>query len=868
MPAMMAYWDTDEICRFANTVYLEWFGKSQSDMIDKMSMKELMGPLYDKNLPFIREAFKGNKQSFDIDITTPNGEVRHSHATYTPDILNGVVLGFIAHVADITDRKKLEVSNAKTEKLLRDLLEFAPDAIVIVDSTGTIQLVNQQAKNLFGYSRLEMLGKEIEFLIPGSYRAKHKTHIEGYFDSATIRPMGKNLKLFGKRKNGENFRVEVSLSPTQSEDGILVMAAIRDITERIRMETELEESYKRNSIFIEQSPNAIAMFDKEMRYMAASQKWIEDYDLKGNEIIGQSQYEIFPEITDEWKKIYQACLKGAIDQCDEAPFDRADGTRQWITWDVRPWYVSKGEIGGLLIYTADITHLKEKEQEKQRIEKILDETNEVARIGTWEVDIEKEKITWSRITREIHEVAEDFEPNMTTGLSFYKEGKNRDRISKAVSEAINKGISYDIEVELITGKGKEIWARAIGQSEFINGKCKRLYGIFQDISAIKNSEESLNQANEELNAIFNSGPIAIIGTDKNGIITHFNRGAEEMLQYTAEEMIGKNTPEIFHFKEEVVRRGEELSTQRGRQISGFDTFVENAKQGHHESLEWTYIKKDGSKLTVLLIVTALHDQNKEIVGFLGMATDVSERVEGERRLKEAKKDLEVLTERLTTQNTQLANFAHITSHNLRSPVSNLNSLLHFYNTSESREDKDMIFDKFETVIHHLSATLNTLVDTLKIRNEGAKKIEIVKFNEVLEKTEEIIVAQVMESGAQITADFSKVEEIEYNRDYLESIFLNLLTNAIKYRSPEVAPIIKIKTKLINNRIVMTISDNGLGIDLTRHGQKLFGLHKTFHRHAESKGIGLYLTKNHIEAMGGTITAESEVGKGTKFIINF
>jgi len=237
-------------------------------------------------------------------------------------------------------------------------------------------------------------------------------------------------------------------------------------------------------------------------------------------------------------------------------------------------------------------------------------------------------------------------------------------------------------------------------------------------------------------------------------------------------------------------------------------------------------------------------------------------------MMEAKNNLEILTDRLTSQNTQLANFAHITSHNLRAPVSNLNSLLHIYKTSESDDDRSMIFNKFEKVIHHLSSTLNSLVEALKIKEETDQMLVSVHFENVLAKTTEILTAQITETGAKIISDFSEAPSITYNETYLESIFLNLLSNAIKYKDPNRAPIIEIKTRKNNGRVSFSIQDNGLGIDLVKHGHKLFGLNKTFHRHAEAKGVGLYITKTQVESMGGAISAESEPDKGTTFTIIF
>ncbi len=641
-----------------------------------------------------------------------------------------------------------------------------------------------------------------------------------------------------------------------------------DITANVEFQNKIKESNERNMIFIEQAPGAIAMFDSNMCYMAASKQWIKDYKLTGLDLIGKSHYEIFPEIGDDWKKIHQDCLNGEINQCDESIFEREDGSTQWITWDVRPWYLYENKIGGIIMYTADITHIKQKDLEKRKTEEILDKTNEVARIGTWEVNLKSNTIHWSRITKEIHEVPQDYQPELTTAINFFKPGESRDQIQKAVGEAIENGIPYDLEVELTTLKGNNIWARAIGQAEFEKGKCSRLYGVFQDITKIKHTEKTLSRANEELKAIFNNESISIIVTDPNGTITHFNTGAERMLHYSAEEMIEIKNPIILHLENEVNQQGIQLSEKLGREIKGFEVLAEIAKNGNQKSEEWTYVRKDGSILHVLLTITALKSDDGEILGFLETGIDVTEKLENQHNLLIAKENLEILAEKLSGQNKQLANFAHITSHNLRSPVGNLNTLLSLYNDSDDEEEKTLLFEKFGIVIGHLTSTLNSLIEALLIKEKSITNLENIEFESVFKKIKEIVTAQIMETKTEIKADFSLAPNLLYNNEYLESILLNLLTNAIKYRSPERTAKIEIKTYLEEEKTVLTFSDNGLGINLNRHKDKLFGLHKTFHRNSDAKGVGLYLTKTQIESMGGTISAESEVDKGTTFKIVF
>ncbi|MEP5544736.1 sensor histidine kinase, partial [Maribacter dokdonensis] len=227
------------------------------------------------------------------------------------------------------------------------------------------------------------------------------------------------------------------------------------------------------------------------------------------------------------------------------------------------------------------------------------------------------------------------------------------------------------------------------------------------------------------------------------------------------------------------------------------------------------------------------------------------------------------TQKLKLQNQQLADFTHITSHNLRAPVANLNSLLEIYSYAENDEERTDIFNKFSSVIDHLSSTLNTLIEALKAKvGDANENIEKVYFKDVFKDTSQILSGAILKSNAVIDTDFSHLTHISYNKIYMESIFLNLIGNAIKYSAEDRAPHIEIKTEVKNEINIITFKDNGLGIDLKKHGSKLFGLNKVFHRHPDAKGVGLYLTKTQIEAMGGTISATSEVNVGTTFTVKF
>jgi light-regulated signal transduction histidine kinase (bacteriophytochrome) len=286
-----------------------------------------------------------------------------------------------------------------------------------------------------------------------------------------------------------------------------------------------------------------------------------------------------------------------------------------------------------------------------------------------------------------------------------------------------------------------------------------------------------------------------------------------------------------------------------------------------EGRELYGMDKKGNEIPVQISLSPLKTEDGILVS--SAIRDITAQKLAEGKIIQAKEDLEVFAKKLISKNSQLADFTHITSHNLRAPVSNLNSLLGFYKMSESEEERVDLFQKFETVINHLTTTLDTLVEALKIKSESTEDVlEDIELYSVLHKTKEILSAEIMRTGAVIVSDFSKMPKVKYNRIYLESIFLNLLSNALKYRSEDRVPKISISSGIENGKGYLRFTDNGQGINLNRHGKKLFGLNKVFHRHPDAKGIGLFLTKMQVEALGGSITAESEVNVGTTFIINF
>jgi len=256
----------------------------------------------------------------------------------------------------------------------------------------------------------------------------------------------------------------------------------------------------------------------------------------------------------------------------------------------------------------------------------------------------------------------------------------------------------------------------------------------------------------------------------------------------------------------------------------------------------------------------IFDGDKNVTGIATVSTDITE-------LKKEKADQELLATFLQVQNKQLINFSHILSHNLRSPVINLKTIIQFYNETNDPIKKVAFFKKITSLVENLSITFEEMMEIMKIREDISKERQLLSFEEVFNKTKAILNGQIEEAEGTITHSFS-VSTIHYPKVYLDSIFLNLMSNGIKYRSPQRKAHLHFITRLENNTVILEVIDNGLGLDMGKYGTLLFNLNKTFHNNRDARGVGLYITKTQVEAMGGTIKAESAVDVGTTFKITF
>ena len=468
-------------------------------------------------------------------------------------------------------------------------------------------------------------------------------------------------------------------------------------------------------------------------------------------------------------------------------------------------------------------------------------------IGSWELDVNTNTLKWSSFTKKIHEVAPDYVPEISKAIFFYKEGSHRDRITLLTTAALETGKHFDDEFIIITAKGNEKWVRAIGHPKWEDGKCTGVRGIFQDITEKTLETKKTVIKEKQFRSLFDYSltGMALISLEGNWL--KVNHGICKLLGYTEDEFLNTNFKEHTHLEDQKLGQ-KELKLMLSDRLDNYQ-------------IEKRYLHKNGSSVDCILSLTIVRDSDRKAKHFIANINDISEIKKGKNKIT----DLLTVSSR---QNERLLNFAHIVSHNLRSHGGNLDMLLKLKKEEYPEASTNEYFPLIEQAVDNLNETIQNLNDVAIYNSLDSKKLEplnILQFtNNALNTINGIVIAN------QVDLDISIAENITITAipAYLDSIIINLLSNAIKYKRPDVNPKIKIEATQTETHVIYSITDNGLGIDLEKHSDKLFGMYNVFHKHKEARGLGLFIVKNQIEALGGKIDVESTVGKGTKFIISF
>lgn len=402
---------------------------------------------------------------------------------------------------------------------------------------------------------------------------------------------------------------------------------------------------------------------------------------------------------------------------------------------------------------------------------------------------------------------------------------------------VKEGAPFIIpQVRLLRSNGDSFMAEAHVSVVYLEGKIHHQIHA-QDITESRKAQFELIESGVRYRTLFENSLDGIYKSTPAGKFVEVNTAMVKMLGYKSiEELLEIDINTDLYFKTE------------DRKI-----------MADHVEDQYALKRKDGSEIWVEDHSYYEYDDSGKILFHHGILRDVTGKLEKQNELE----DLLAVTE---DQNKRLQNFAHIISHNIRSHSANLSSLVHFMEEKTDKEEQVKLFDMLKTSTIKLEETIQNLNEIITVNQNLHTPLECRNLAKEVSNTLKVLSGDIIENEVEIAMDISADIQIEVIPAYLDSILLNVIDNAIKYRSVEVDSRIEINAKVEGKNTILRIADNGIGIDLDRNAKRIFRMYETFSSNKDSRGFGLYITKNQIEAMNGRIEVESELGKGTAFSI--
>jgi len=365
---------------------------------------------------------------------------------------------------------------------------------------------------------------------------------------------------------------------------------------------------------------------------------------------------------------------------------------------------------------------------------------------------------------------------------------------------------------------------------------------YKEAAASQQIKNILAQESRQLfKNVFDHSPVGIALLNPEGRWLNVNASTCEMLGYSKEELLKTSFQAITH--------PDDLATDMA--------YVGQMLNGERETyqMEKRYIRKDGSIVWALLSVSLTWQEGKPAF-FISQLTDITTK-------KRLLMEVETKNAELENHLSSINEFNRIVAHNLRGPASSLINMSDYLEKGGSDADRDFLLSKVKDTSMLIINTLNDLTQLLEIQLRQEKQSSVCQFRDALENSLHMLDEEYKKAAPVIDVQFD-VEEISFPKPYLDSIFYNLLSNAIKYRQRDKTPIISIGTTAVNGHVVLTVKDNGIGIDLQKHGHEIFKYKKVFHKGYDSIGVGLFLTRSQVESGNGRIEVESAINEGSVF----
>ncbi len=724
------------------------------------------------------------------------------------------------------------------------LLEATPDAMIIADAQGTIQLVNTQAERIFGYSRAEMLGRSVEMLMPSAVRRKHGDHVKRYTRDPELRMMGDGRELVATRKDGSEFQVEIALSPVNVEGSMFTFAAVRDITER----RSAQEAKRQLEAILKSSQDAIVTNDLEGRITSWNPGAQQMFGYSEEDVLGKSIALLIPS---DKRLMEHAAEKTVLDHGEIQQFEslrlHRDGTSIDVAITVSPIRNEYGTIIGLSDMAKSIESRKNAERDLHELNRTLEERI-VERSNALIASEERYSDTLDKMMEGVQFIDTAYRYVYVNDALVAQSTYTREELLGRTMTEMFPGMAHTAFFSTLQECMADRTARTM-DNDFIFPDGSRGYfqlsiqpmdsGIFilsSDITERMRSEDALRASEARYHNALDglSEGAQVVGYDWRPL--YVNDALAALTNSTKEELLSATIMERYPGVE---------------QTENFKHMQRCMVDRSSHSMETDFTFRNGITKSLYVRVQPAAE------GLFILTEDITQRKRNEMALA-------VQRQKLKEQNYELEQFTYIASHDLQEPLRMVTSYVQLL----QRRYGEKLGTEGNEFIHFAvdgAQRMKQLIDDLLIFSRVGQptKLQTVDMNMIVKDAIANLAKAMSESGVKLHVE--ELPRVRASPSDMLQVMQNLIGNALKFHRPDTMPEVWVKGREEGTYCYFEVVDNGIGIE-PAYRDRIFAPFNRLHARTAyaGSGIGLAIVKKIVERYGGRIQIASVQGEGSTF----
>lgn len=832
---------------YVNDHYCEFFGLDRSEIIGLSSLSGIVPEDIEKCLQTGEQCFThpGTPHPVILRKYSKLDGVKTTLWEFTGIAdENGVLTEIFCIGHDITQHLKVEED-------LSVLVSNMQDVLFTISPGGVFTYVSPSWTAMYGYSIEETVGRPFtEFIHPDDIEACFAA-LKVTVETGAPVPGGVEHRILHRDGSWSWSNTSANVDPVSKE----IILTSHDITELRNSRERLKEL----AIVASNTNDYIVITDNKGFITWVNKAYERRTGYVRREVKGMNPTLLLrgPETdADTIERIYQDCKEKKVVHEEVLCYTKS-GEKYWVDLRITPVFDDHGNCTNFIAVERDITSRKESEAELRRIKDIQEQTNRIARVGGWELHAFTGELYWSPTTREIHQVAPDYVPETNSAIEFYKEGADRDTIREAVSQCLAHGTPFDIELQLVTENGNDLWVRTIGKAEMADGVCTRIYGAFQDITFRKQSEVDIMNSEAKFRSLYDSTSDAVILFDRDGYLDCNGAALKMFGLESVDALINMPFGDLSGLDGTETIQGE-----GNRHIN------EVYQRGTH-SFEWKYkgIGEQNETFIAEVLLNLIRINDQEIIQ--SVIRDITIRKRAELELLEAREQAEAASK---LKSEFLANM----SHEIRTPLNGVVGFTDLLMKTQLDETQQQYMSMVFQSANSLMDIINDILDFSKIE---AGKLELTPEKTDLLKicgqVADMVTYQAQQKHLEmllnIPADIPQFVWCDSVR--LRQILVNLLSNAVKFT---IQGEIELKIELLNKvsdldyTFRFSVRDTGIGIE-PQNQRRVF---EAFSQEDSSTtkrfggtGLGLTISNSLLGLMDSRLQLNSTLEKGSTFFFD-